>query len=79
MQSLIRLDWWYERLFKYVDKNKIPRVVLGTKNDLIQTDSELGSIKIDEIDQFLYNHDEEDFFRLPQKKITIFSRVLNLS
>ena len=70
MQSLIRLDWWYERLFKYVDKNKIPRVVLGTKNDLILTDSELGSIKIDDlvIDQFLYKHDEKDFFRCSSKE-----------
>ncbi|MFX1394790.1 MAG: Rab family GTPase [Promethearchaeota archaeon] len=67
MQSLIRLDWWYERLFKYVD-NIIPRVVLGTKEDLIQTDS--GHIKINDlfIDQFLDKHKEKDFFRTSSKE-----------
>ncbi len=74
MQSLIRLDWWYDRLFNNVDKNKVPRVVLGTKYDLIQTESEIGSElgpdKINDlvIDQFLYRHDEKDFFRCSSKE-----------
>jgi len=70
MQSLLRLDWWYERLFNNVDKNKVPRVVLGTKSDIIQTHPELGPVIIDDllIDQFLNDHDEKDFFKCSSKE-----------
>lgn len=74
MQSLLRLDWWYERLFKNIEKNKVPRVVLGTKYDLIQTEYEIGSefglnnINDLVIAQFLYRHDEKDFFKCSSKE-----------
>jgi len=62
MQSLINLDWWYDRLIEYnmVDR---PKILIGTKLDLVEQESK--QFKIDEliIKEFLNNHDEKDFIK----------------
>ena len=57
MQSLIDLDWWYDRLEEYNMAN-CPKTLIGTKLDLI--DEESIQFKINElnIEEFLNNHDE---------------------
>ncbi len=62
MQSLVNLDWWYDRLIEYkmVDR---PKILIGTKLDLVEQESK--QFKIDEliIKEFLNNHNEKDFIK----------------
>jgi small GTP-binding protein len=67
MESLIKLDWWYDNLteFKLQDR---PKLLIGTKNDLAQGVDK--NYKIDEyiIEQFLQNHNEKDFIKTSSKE-----------
>ena len=67
MQSLLQLEWWYDKLFKYIDP-KIPRIVLGTKDDLLEHGYEKSKIDLLFIEQFLNNYNEKDFFRISSKE-----------
>ncbi|MFX1594791.1 MAG: Rab family GTPase [Promethearchaeota archaeon] len=62
MQSLINLDWWYDRLKEYhiVD---LPKIVIGTKLDLINEENKQFSIDELTIEEFLNNHGERDFIK----------------
>ena len=78
-QSLLNLEWWYEETFKYTNLN-IPRVVLGTKRDLI--DSSSGEIKVNEliIKQFLNKHEEKDYFQISSKEdVNIMQSFLTMT
>ncbi|MBY8985665.1 MAG: GTP-binding protein [Candidatus Lokiarchaeota archaeon] len=67
MESLIKLDWWYENLIQYNLQDR-PKLLVGTKNDLTQGDE--SKYKIDEyiIKQFLQNHNEKDFIKTSSKE-----------
>ncbi len=62
MQSLIDLDWWYDRLIEYNIAER-PKILIGTKLDLIQENNKKK--KVDEliIEQFLTQHNEKDFIK----------------
>jgi len=78
LQSLINLDWWYEKLIEY-NVQSVPRVVLGTKQDLIDTAEHKLKVQDAIITSFLNKHNEKDFFKTSSKEnINILSSFKNL-
>ncbi len=67
METLTRLDWWYDQIKAYQLHNR-PKILIGTKLDLIQGNS--GKQKIDDliIEQFLNNHNEKDYVKTSSKE-----------
>jgi small GTP-binding protein len=66
LQTLLRLDWWYERLGEY-NHGKTPRIFIGAKNDLVENvDSKTRVDKL-VIERFMKRHEEVDFFRTSSK------------
>lgn len=67
MESLIKLDWWYDNLIQHNLQDR-PKMLIGTKNDLAQGDG--NHFKIDDyiIKQFLQNHNEKDFIKTSSKE-----------
>jgi len=68
METLIKLDWWYDNLIEY-NLHDRPKVLIGTKLDLFQKNKKH---KVDEltIENFLDKHDEKDFLRTSSKENT---------
>jgi small GTP-binding protein len=66
IQTLLMLDWWYERLIHHNHQNT-PRFIIGTKTDLINTPD--ASTLIDDlvIDRFLKRHNETSFIKTSSK------------
>jgi small GTP-binding protein len=79
IDTLLRLSWWYEQLRQYNLHNR-PKILIGTKLDLVQEINKKE--KIDElvIRQFLSNHNEKDFVRTSSKEnvniLQIFKEML---
>ena len=67
MESLIKLDWWYDNLIKYKLQN-CPKTLVGTKHDLAKGVDK--KFKVDKyiIEQFLQNHDEKQFIKTSSKE-----------
>jgi len=67
MESLIKLDWWYDNLIQYNFQN-CPKILVGTKHDLAQTVDK--KFKVDKyiIEQFLQNHNEKQFIKTSSKE-----------
>jgi small GTP-binding protein len=65
MQSLIRLDWWYDKLTEFNMADR-PKMVVGTKLDLVEQDKQY---RIDElvIKEFLRKHDEQGLIKTSSK------------
>ena len=66
MQSLIQLNWWYDKLLEHnVD---CPKFLIGTKSDLFENKPS----KIDEliVEEFLKEHNEKDYFKTSSKSDT---------
>ncbi len=62
LQTLLRLDWWYERLGDYYHADS-PRIFIGTKNDLVKIADEKSKVDDLVIKRFMERHDEGLFFR----------------
>lgn len=67
LQSLVNLDWWYERLVEQ-NVNYTPKILLGTKQDLVSKVDEKSKINDLIIEQFLKRHDEQDFIKTSSKE-----------
>jgi hypothetical protein len=69
METLIKLDWWYDNLIKFNVHDR-PKTLVGTKNDLAQGVDK--KFKVDKyiIEQFLQNHNEKDFIKTSSKENT---------
>ncbi len=67
METLTRLDWWYEQLITY-NLQDHPKILIGTKLDLVETADK--QYKIDDliIEQFLKRHNEKDFIKTSSKE-----------
>ncbi len=67
METLTKLEWWYERLIEYIMAG-YPKILIGTKLDLI--DEKSTQFKIDEliIKEFIKNHDGIDFIKTSAKE-----------
>ncbi len=66
LQTLLRLDWWYERLGEY-DHGNTPRMFIGSKNDLVNQIDEKSKVDDLVVDRFMSRHEEVDFFRTSSK------------
>jgi small GTP-binding protein len=66
IETLVKLDWWIEQLEDH-NLHKRPKILVGTKLDLIQGNSK--KYKIDDlvIEQFLSKHEEKDFIKTSSK------------
>ena len=66
METLIKLDWWYDNLIEHNLQDR-PKVLIGTKLDLIKKNKKY---KVDEltIENFLEKHDEKDFLKTSSKE-----------
>ncbi|MHA2391017.1 MAG: Rab family GTPase [Promethearchaeota archaeon] len=69
MESLIKLDWWYENLIHY-NLHQRPKILIGTKHDLVQGENK--KFKVDKfiIERFLQNHNEKEFVKTSSKDNT---------
>lgn len=72
LESLTRLDWWYERIVEH-NLHDRPKILLGTKLDLVQSDSKTSKIDKLIIEQFLNKYNETDYVKTSSKEnINIF-------
>ncbi|MFX1428285.1 MAG: Rab family GTPase [Promethearchaeota archaeon] len=67
MESLIKLDWWYNNLNDYNLQNQ-PKILVGTKHDLLQGDNKKYKVDKYIIEQFLQNHNEKDYVKTSSKE-----------
>jgi small GTP-binding protein len=67
MESLTRLSWWYDRIVEHNLRDH-PKILIGTKSDLVQSANKKQ--KVDEliIQQFLAKHDVKDYVRTSSKE-----------
>jgi len=67
MESLIKLDWWYDNIVQFKLQNS-PKILVGTKSDLAYGSEK--NFKIDDliIERFLENHNEKEFIKTSSKE-----------
>ncbi|UCC20157.1 MAG: GTP-binding protein [Promethearchaeota archaeon] len=68
MESLIKLDWWYDKIIEHrLDES--PKILVGTKLDLAQEEKQY---KVDKliVEKFLQKHDEQDYIETSSKDNT---------
>jgi len=66
LQTLLRLDWWYERLGEH-NHAGTPRMFIGTKNDLVENVDDKTRVDKLVIDRFMKRHAESDFYKTSSK------------
>ncbi len=66
LQSLINLNWWYEELSKIVMDN-IPRILVGTKNDLALKVNDKSIVEDSMIKKFMNDNEEDTFIKTSAK------------
>ena len=67
IQTLLRLDWWYEKLGEY-NQGLTPRMCVGTKNDLVKSANEKTRIEELAINRFMERHKENHFYQTSSKE-----------
>ncbi|MFW9989378.1 MAG: Rab family GTPase [Candidatus Odinarchaeota archaeon] len=67
LQTLLRLDWWYEKLEDY-EHIHTPRMIIGAKNDLVKTADEQSRVDDLVIKRFKERHKETDFYKTSSKE-----------
>ena len=67
LQTLLRLDWWYEQLGEF-NHAHTPRMFIGAKNDLVENVDDKTRVDKLVIDRFMKRHGEVDFFRTSSKE-----------
>ena len=72
LESLTRLDWWYDRLVEH-NLHERPKILIGTKLDLVQSESKKHKVDKLIIEQFLTKHNEKDYVKTSSKEnINVF-------
>ena len=66
MQSLINLDWWYDKLIEYA-VTEPPKILIGTKLDLVEREDNQVGIDESIIEEFLIKHGTDDFIKTSSK------------
>ncbi|MCK4380322.1 MAG: GTP-binding protein [Candidatus Lokiarchaeota archaeon] len=67
LQTLLRLDWWYEKLIDY-EQNNTPRMIIGAKNDLVKTANKKARVDDLVIKSFKERHNETAFHKTSSKE-----------
>jgi small GTP-binding protein len=66
METLVKLDWWIEQVEEHNLQNR-PKILIGTKLDIINSGDKKKKIDDLVIEQFLNKHDEKDFVKTSSK------------
>jgi len=66
MESLIKLDWWYDKLVDFGLQDQ-PKILIGTKLDLAKLEEKQSRVDKLIIQRFLQRHDEEDYMKTSSK------------
>ena len=67
IETLTRLDWWYEQLV-FHNLQGHPKILIGTKLDLVETADKKQKIDDLIIEQFLKRHSEKEFIKTSSKE-----------
>lgn len=67
LETLIKLDWWYDKLIQYNLQDN-PKILLGTKHDLVQGVDKKYKVDRLIIEQFLQKHNEKDYVKTSSKE-----------
>ena len=67
MESLIKLDWWYDNIIQHNLKD-CPKILVGTKHDLAQNVDKMFKVDKYIIEQFLQSHNENQFIKTSSKE-----------
>ena len=67
LQTLLRLDWWYERLGEY-NHAETPRMFVGAKKDIVENVDDKTRVEKLVIDRFMKRHTESDFYKCSSKE-----------
>ncbi len=67
IETLTRLDWWYEQLV-FHNLQGHPKILIGTKLDLVETADKKQKIDDLIIEQFLKRHNEKEFIKTSSKE-----------
>jgi len=69
LDSLMKLDWWYNKL---IDRNlnNCPKFLIGTKLDLVEKENKQNIVDRLIIEQFLKRHNEKDYIATSSKDNT---------
>ncbi|NVM36431.1 MAG: GTP-binding protein [Candidatus Lokiarchaeota archaeon] len=66
MQSLLDLDWWYDKLIEYGVTDP-PKILVGTKLDLFEQEDNQFGIDKSIIEEFIRKHGTNDFIKTSSK------------
>lgn len=69
MESLIKLDWWYDKLIDFGFPDH-PKILIGTKLDLAKLEEKKFRVDKLIIQQFLQKHNEGDYVKTSSKDNT---------
>ncbi|UCD00409.1 MAG: GTP-binding protein [Promethearchaeota archaeon] len=69
MESLIKLNWWYDKLVDFGVQDR-PKILVGTKLDLAKLEDKQFRVDKLIIQQFLQKHDENDYVKTSSKDNT---------
>ena len=67
LQTLLRLDWWYERLGEY-NHAETSRMFVGAKKDIVENVDDKTRVDKLVIDRFMKRHSESDFYKCSSKE-----------
>jgi len=68
LQTLINLDWWYDQLDENSNNLTTSKMIIGTKSDLVNEESEKYQVDNLIIKQFIKKHNEHEFFKTSSKE-----------
>ena len=77
MESLMKLNWWYDKLVEY-KMDQIPKILVGSKLDLARLEDK--QLKVDRlvVEQFLKRHNESDYIQTSAKDNTNISLIFKM-
>jgi len=80
--SFDQLDFWYDQLLEHADCLKIPKYLVGSKSDLLETVPEKFHVPEDDIDRFVKDKQFDGFFKTSALQnhnvLNVFKELNNL-
>jgi small GTP-binding protein len=81
IESLTKLSWWYEQIEKHNLESR-PKILMGTKLDLVKSFERKSKIDDLIIEQFLNHHNVKDFYKTSSKEniniVSSFKQITRL-
>ena len=80
--SLEQLDFWYDALLKYAEGSMIPKILVGSKSDLLEKENKEYSINKTTIEKILKEKQLEGYYETSALKnlnvVKVFKQLNNL-